>query len=96
VATTVLLLERHLVDGGRADVYAQAVEGLLDAMRSRAGCLWADAARSVGEPELALVASEWREQADLDELRASADYSTYLDVLDVCLREDPSVRRYTS
>lgn len=92
--TTTLVIERHLVDPGRGETYGAALVALLAAMRTVDGLLWADAARSIGEPDLVTVASEWRTAANAATFLEGAAYTTFRETVDVCLREDASRRLF--
>jgi quinol monooxygenase YgiN len=91
-----LRLERHVVDSDAHAGYEADVAKLLDAMRTADGFLWADAARSLTEPDVFTLVSEWRTEVDLERFAAGEAYAAFGGANDVRLVEPASVRTFNS
>ena len=93
---TVLSFERHPVAPESADAFIELLPGLLEAMRSAPGALWADAARARDDDPSWLVLSEWRTGADLDAWESSPPATDFSKAADALLRGDITRRRFGS
>ncbi|MEX0874638.1 MAG: antibiotic biosynthesis monooxygenase [Actinomycetota bacterium] len=93
---TVLAFERHPVASESVEGFIELLSGLLDAMRSAPGALWADAARAGDDDPSWLVLSEWRTGADLDAWESSLPAAEFSQAADALLRGDITRRHFGS
>ncbi len=92
---TVLAFERYPAVPDSVEAFEELVRGVLEAMRSAGGCLWADGAKAFEDEPSYVVLSEWRTGADLDAWEASNEVVGFQEKIDVHLRGDATRRRFT-
>lgn len=93
---TTLRIERYQVVPDHRAAFEMGTAELVDAMRGQDGFLWADATASLQEQEVVTLAMEWRTPDALDAFTSSPAYEGFRAAAEVAIREDPSVRVFSS
>lgn len=93
---TVLAFQRFPVAVHSIEAFEELLNGILAAMRSAGGALWADATRAFDDDPSYILLSEWTTPADLDAWEAGTGAAAFEERIDVHLRGDPTRRRFTA
>jgi heme-degrading monooxygenase HmoA len=93
---TVLSFERYPVAAERIEAFERAVAGLVGAMRTAPGALWAEGLRGLDPGGGYVVAAEWRTEADADAWVTSEQARRFAEEVDVLLGAEVTRRRFTA